>query len=80
LDQCRLHWKNQPQPLFAAGFFSISVSVCWVSVLPAPDFFSALQAVEHPKLPRVAPVTSPAILRPANSFLSSFVSINASLD
>jgi len=67
-----------PPPTGCWGAGASFVVAFSISVPPAPDF-SALHAVEaHPVTESPAPASKLAILRPANSFFSSFLSISTS--
>ena len=77
----RPHYLFPPQPLPPAGFLagaSCVVELFSIWVPPAPDF-SALHPVEaHPVSEIPAPPSKLAMLRPANNFFRSFLSMSTS--
>lgn len=70
----------QLQPLPPAGFLAGASSVLLfsISVPPAPDFSAPHPVEAQPVTESPAPAIRLAILRPANSFFNSFLSISTS--
>jgi hypothetical protein len=71
----------QLQPLPPAGFWagaSSEVELFSISVPPAPDFSPLHAVVAHPVTEKPAPAIKLAMLRLANSFFISFLSISTS--
>jgi hypothetical protein len=71
----------QLQPLPPKGLTagaSCVVELFSISVPPAPDFSPLQAVVAQPVAESPAPASKPAMLRPANSFLRSVLSISTS--
>ena len=77
----RPHYLFPLQPLPPTGDWagaSCVLELFSISVPPAPDFSPLQAVVAQPVTARPAPVSKLAILRPANSFFRSFLSISTS--